>query len=143
MNAIRIERVDERTSGWENPQPRFRVYLHESGADSTRGATATYDVTGADVLQVIDWAQKQAGDSRTYAVALVYDDEATEQRNPGFGRGLVWLVGGDGNDTPLDALEADRQRRMLQRRADPVRIPVADQMPLAPDDPSFDGSAGG
>jgi hypothetical protein len=31
----------------------------------------TYDITGADVLQVIDWAQRQAGDSLTYAIALV------------------------------------------------------------------------
>ncbi len=140
MDAIQVEHVDERNSGWENPHPRFRVYLHGSGADSTQGWTDTYDVTGADVLQVIDWAQRQAGDSLTYAVALVYDDAAKEQRNPGFGRGLVWLVGVDGNGTPLDAQEADRQRRMLVRRTDPVRIPVTDQMPPGTADPYKDGT---
>ena len=140
MDAIQIVHVDERSSGWENPQPRFRVYLHGSGPDSTQGWTDTYDVTGADVLQVIDWAQRQAGDSFTYAVALVYDDAAREQQDPGFGRGLVWLVGVDGNDTPIDALEADRQRRMLVRRTDPVSIPAEDRMPHGVPDPYNDGT---
>lgn len=48
--------VDERDSSWENHQPTFRVCLHDSSSDSTAGATATYDLTGADVLQAIDWA---------------------------------------------------------------------------------------
>jgi hypothetical protein len=47
--------VDERDSGWEDDHPRFRVYLHGSGETSTWGWTDTYDITGADVLQVIDW----------------------------------------------------------------------------------------
>jgi hypothetical protein len=80
--AVQIVRVDERNSGWESERPRFRVHLHGSAAASTHGWTDTYDVTGADVLQVIDWAQRQAGDIFTYAVALVYDDTAAEQRNP-------------------------------------------------------------
>ena len=70
MDAVQIVPVDERNSGWENPHPRLRVYLHGSGPTSTHGWTDTYDVTGADVAQVIDWAQRQAGDALTYAVAL-------------------------------------------------------------------------
>src|SRR5580704_4187355 len=80
MQAIQ---VDERDSGWEDPDPRFRVYLHASGATSTAGSTDTYDITGADVLQVIDWAQRQAGDQLAYAVALVRDDKEDERINPG------------------------------------------------------------
>lgn len=101
MSAVRIVDVDERDGSWEDPRPRFRVYLHGSGAESTRGWTATYDVTGADVLQVIDWAQKQAGDRLTYAIALVRDrDGDHEDVAHGRDRGLVWLVGMDGNDVP-------------------------------------------
>jgi len=132
--------VDERDSGWEDHRPRFRVYLQGSGPTSTHGWTATYDVIGADVLQVVDWAQRQAGDSLTYAVALVYDDEAREQRNPGYGRGLVWLVGVDGNGDPIDVVEEDRQRRMLARRTDPLGVPAADRMPPGVPDHGNDGT---
>jgi len=81
----------------------------------------TYDVTGAHVLQVIDWAQHQAGNRLTYAVALVVDDAEMERTSPGQGRGLVWLVGMDGNDTALDAEEATAQDRMIRRRTQPKR----------------------
>lgn len=92
MGEVRIVAVDERDSSWEQHGPRFRVYLHGSGETSTSGWTDTYEDTGADVLQVIDWAQRQAGETLTYAVALVHDDEAAEVRSPRRGRGLVWLV---------------------------------------------------
>lgn len=128
--TMQVLPVDERDSGWEDPAPRFRVYLHRSGESTTLGGTATYDVTGADVLQVIDWAQRQAGDRLTYAVALVRDDGERERLNPGFGRGLVWLVGMDGNDgTDEGTAEREVQQRMLLRRTDPVGIPETDRAP--------------
>ncbi|WP_017934736.1 hypothetical protein [Nocardioides sp. Iso805N] len=143
MSGVHIEQVDERDSNWENDEPRFRVYLHGSGDSSTYGWTDTYDITGADVLQVIDWAQKQAGDSLTYAVALVYDDNAEDERNPGRGRGLVWLVGMDGNDTAATSREAETQERMLQRRRHPVRVCPTDSMsPDAPDARAATGHQG-
>ncbi len=86
MTGIRVQRVDERDSHWELSEPWFRVYLHGSREAATRGSADTYDIAGADVLQVIDWAQRQAGDALTYAVALVYDDEASQTRQPGRGR---------------------------------------------------------
>ena len=130
MSEVNVVLVDERDSGWEDPRPRFRVYLHGSGADTTSGWTATHDITGADVVQVIDWAQRQAGSSRTYAVALVVDDEAREQARPGDGRGLVWLIGTDGNDhDPEDPCLVETQQRMLRRRDMPINVPVADRMP--------------
>ena len=140
MSELRIEAVDERDSSWEDPSPRFRVYLHSSGADATCGSTWTYDITGADALQVIEWAQRQAGDRMTYAVALVRDDADEDRRNPGHGRGLVWLVGMDGNDTPRAAEEVDRQHRMILRRTQPVGIPAADAMPPGVPDPFNDGT---
>ena len=140
VNDMHIVQVDERDSGWERSTPRFRVYLHGSGESATPGWTDTYDITGADVLQVIDWAQRQAGTSLTYAIALVYDDGAQEQLNPGYGRGLVWLAGMDGNDQAIDDHEADAQTRMLARRLEPVTIPPVDRMPPDMPDPYNDGT---
>ena len=140
MADVRIAQVDERDSSWESDDPRFRVYLHGSSEGSTSGWTATYDITGADVLQVIDWAQRRAGDSLTYAVALVRDEKAHEERNPGHGRGLVWLVGIDGNTNPSDEAEAAALRGMLARRAEPVVVPRSDRMPMGVPDPYNDGT---
>lgn len=109
MTGVHIEQVDERDSNWEDGQPRFRVYVHGSGDSSTSGWTDTYDITGADVLQVIDWAQKQAGDALTYAVALVRDDDAQDHRDPGRGRGLVWLSAWTGT-TPRPPPARPRRR---------------------------------
>ncbi len=131
QQAMEVVLVDERDSGWEDHRPRFRVYLH-SAEHSAGGATATYDITGADVLQAIDWAQRRAGGRQTYAVALVRDDPERERLAPEHGRGLIWLVGADGNDTTVDHPEtAALHRRMLVRRRHPVGIPPSDR---APDD---------
>jgi hypothetical protein len=97
---VQVTTVEERDSAWEDPHPRIRVYLHGSRETTTGGLTDTFDITGADVLQVIDW------DRLTYAVALVRDDADMERHNPGRGRGLVWPVGMDGNNnTGADSSE--------------------------------------
>lgn len=139
MDEVQIVQVDERDNNWENYHPRFRVYLHGSGETTTHGWTDTYDITGADVLQVIDWAQRQAGESLTYAVALVYDDRASERLNPGRGRGLVWLVGIDGNTNASDPGESQAMQRMVARRRQPVGVPAADRMPPGVPNP-YNGS---
>jgi hypothetical protein len=140
VDNMQIVQVDERDSGWEVCSPRFRVYLHGSGESSTAGWTDTYDITGVDVVQVIDWAQRQSGGSLTYAIALVCDDKnAQEHANPGRGRGLVWLVGSDGNDQPTNQHEVATQKRMLARRRDPIVIPPADLMPPDVPNPHNDG----
>jgi len=120
-----MENVDERDSRWEDHQPRFRVYLFEEsgfrvaedGSQATGYATTTWDVTGADVVDVLSWAQHQAGDAGLYSVALVADGygEQTE-------RGLVWLVGMDYQDAPTDENRAIL-RRMLRRRGTKVVNP--------------------
>ncbi|MEO7586965.1 MAG: hypothetical protein ABIS84_02950 [Arachnia sp.] len=142
MVGIRVLEVDERDSSWEEMGPRFRVYLHHSGPDFTGGSTSTHDITGADVLQVIDWAQRQAGASMTYAVALVVDDVDREAHNPGHGRGLVWLVGIDGNDNiDGDPNGQEKQTRMLSRRTCPVNVPRTDAMPAGVAGVCSDGMA--
>ena len=61
-------------------------------------------------------------------MALVRDDKEQERINPGSGRGLVWLVGMDGNDsTDEGSAEREVQRRLLLRRLGPVGIPEADR----------------
>jgi hypothetical protein len=64
-----------------------------------------------------------------YSIALVYDDGAEEASMPGHGRGLMWLVGMDGNQSELDPREAAIQGRMLSRRHNAVTVPSADRMP--------------
>ncbi len=138
---MQVIKCDERDSGWEDRDPRFRVYLHGSTATSTEGWTDTYDITGADVLQAIDWAQRQAGNQFAYAVALVRDDKERERINPGSGRGLVWLIGMDGNDsTGEGTAEREVQRRMLLRRLKPVGIPEVDRAPETLPNPYANGT---
>jgi hypothetical protein len=125
---IQIEAVDERDSNWENDHPRFRVYFQRTQGSYIGGWTATYDITGADLIQVLDWAQREAGETFVYSIALVYDDRAREESMPGHGRGLVWLIGIDGNQSDLDPREAEIQNRMLARRAEPIVMPSSDHM---------------
>lgn len=70
-DGVNVVGVDERDSSWEDNDPRFRVYLLEGGDEPGRSwTTDTYDITGADVLEVVDWARDHAGDG-VFAVALV------------------------------------------------------------------------
>jgi hypothetical protein len=141
VTHIEIDAVDERDSSWEEAAPRFRVYLHSSGAETTYGTTWTYDITGADVLQVIDWgAASGRGPAhlcrRSRARRRI---QGTAQL--GQGRGLVWLVGMDGSDTTDDdSRERIVQQGMLRRRTQPIVVPAADAMPTGVAEPFDDGS---
>jgi len=106
---VHVEPVDERTSGWEDHRPRFRVFLFEGGEGKASFATSTYDVTGAEALEVIAWAEEQAGAEGLYAVALV-------SRNPRGELGLTWLQGMDANDGPGDLRHEVLRAAMLARR---------------------------
>lgn len=114
--------VDERDSTWEDPRPRFRVYVQRPDGDVF--ATETTDLLEADVLQAVDWAQRRAAEHEgaLWSIALVSDDRR------GL-RGLTWLVGSDANDPPEDDLDVDRRARMRARRADPVVMPTRDRAP--------------
>ena len=119
--GIHAEAVDERDSTWEDHSPRFRVYLHSGPGGGA--ATATYDLTGADALQAIDWAQSHAVAGGTYAVALV----SSRPGPAGPERGLVWLVGIDGNTDPVNDSEIDALQRMAERATTPLVVPAADR----------------
>lgn len=106
--------VDERDSSWEDHSPLFRVFVFWGGdRPGLPWGTSTYDVTGADALEVIDWAREQAGDG-VFGVALVRDvpDRVTGAAR----RGHVWLVGHDANDRPASETEEHLADRMHARR---------------------------
>ncbi|WKN46603.1 hypothetical protein [Nocardioides sp. Arc9.136] len=90
------------------------------------------------------------------------DDAEKGRHDPGDARGLVWLVGGDGNASTsgaalstgtigtLDALDGvgdedvvqarAAQERMLARRSHPVIVPSADRVPPGVPGLSSDGA---
>jgi hypothetical protein len=109
---VHVEPVDERTGEWEDHRPRFRVYLFEPTDAARSLRTSTYDVTGAEALEVIAWAEQQAGEDGLYAVALV-------SRNPRGERGLTWLQGVDANAGPGDLRHEVLRAAMLARRGRP------------------------
>ena len=81
--------------------------------------TWTYDITDTEVLDVLRWAQMEAGPDRMLAVALVRDDipVAGEQVR----RGLVWLLGMDANDTASTESEELREKMLRRRGRELVR----------------------
>jgi hypothetical protein len=118
---MRIRQVDERDSSWENYRPVFRVYLFRGGeCSSSSWTTWTYDVEDADLLEVAQWAQDEAGDTGLYAVALVSERSFAPRGPPR--RGLTWLIGTDANSEPLTPREAALHARMHELREKRVAI---------------------
>lgn len=60
MSDIRVESVWEYDRSGQEHNPRFRVFFQEGIGTETGGTTTVYEITGADALQVIDWAQRHA-----------------------------------------------------------------------------------
>jgi hypothetical protein len=116
---MRVREVDERDSSWEDHQPIFRVYLFRGGENPGRSWTTwTYDVDGADLIEVAQWAQREVGASGLYAVALV--SHRVGVTDGGSDEGLVWLIGNDVNGEPLSEREAAGQERMKALRGKPI-----------------------
>jgi hypothetical protein len=118
---MEVQRVDERDSSWEDDAPRFRVYLFDRGrCGGDYAVTDTWDITGADVLEAIRWAQDRAGRDGLYAVAVVREElKFREDEHPS--RGLVWLVGMDWFDDVAEDVDGQRTKdRMIARRGQAV-----------------------
>lgn len=79
---MNVRSVDPRDQTWEVGRPSYRAYFHDAG-----GASDEYQVSGADVVEVIDWAESQKGE-RTYVLYACV---------PHDGLGLVRLLGTDPN----------------------------------------------
>ena len=80
---MQVDGVDPRDRGWEVDEPIYRVYFHDAN-----GASDEYEVSGADVRSVIEWADGESGD-RTY---VLYARVSIN------GLGLLRLQGHDPND---------------------------------------------
>lgn len=106
--GMTVRGVDERTSRWESDDPTIRVYLFSGGGSGRSWTTGTYDITGADVVQVLGWAQEQVGPEDLFAVAFVSLDA----------KGELGLTGLDVNDA--DAESREGFTRMRERRGRPV-----------------------
>ncbi len=118
---MEAQQVDERDSSWEDDAPRFRVYLFSRGrGGGDYAVTDTWDITGADVLEAIRWAQDRAGRDGLYAVAVVRDELMfREDSHPS--RGLVWLVGMDWFDDVEGDVDGQRTKdQMIARRGQAV-----------------------
>lgn len=74
--------VDPRDQTWELDRPAYRVHFHD-----VRGASDEYEVRGADVGEVLAWAEEQRG-GRTFVLYACV---------PADGLGLVRLYGSDPN----------------------------------------------
>jgi hypothetical protein len=75
--------VDPRDETWEIKQPRYRVHFHDS-----HGASDEYEVEGADVAEMLAWAEATRG-HRTFVLYVCV---------PRDGLGLLRLHGSDPNE---------------------------------------------
>jgi len=82
---MEVRAVDPRDQRWEVDAPHYRVYFHD-----VSGASEEYELSRADVAEVLAWAEAMRG-TRTYVLyACVRGD----------GLGLVRLAGADPNSRP-------------------------------------------
>jgi hypothetical protein len=81
---VNVTGIDPRDERWGVDTPAYRVYFHDA-----RGTSDEYELTGADVTEVLAWAETERR-GRTY-VAYV----CTTGRD---GLGLIRLAGADPND---------------------------------------------
>lgn len=54
--------IDPRDAEWEIPNPSYRVYFHDA-----KGASDEYEIEGADVTEVLAWAEARR-DDRTFVL---------------------------------------------------------------------------
>jgi hypothetical protein len=92
-----VRGVDERTAGWEDSFPTYRVYFFDNPDGSLHSWTAyTYEVTAAhNVQQVLSWADANSR-GRPYCVyAVVFRHGRRESADEEIG--LLHLCGWDPN----------------------------------------------
>lgn len=77
-----IRTVDQRDQTWEISRPKYRVYFHDD-----TGAADEHEVEGADVAEVMAWAEAQRN-GRTFVLYACV---------PRDGLGLLRLIGSDPN----------------------------------------------
>ena len=100
---MRIEGVDPRDMRWESRSPAYRVYF------CTDGGTDEYEVTEADVPEILDWAQAKATETgQNYVLYLRFED-------PADGPGLIRLAGWELPSTERTPGEGRRPSHAIDR----------------------------
>jgi hypothetical protein len=89
-----VRPVDPRDTGWEITSPSYRVYFWEAqppppGAqdDAVGYRSSEFEITGADVAEVLAWAEATAAGESSFTLYGVIEH--------GGERGLVRLAGID------------------------------------------------
>lgn len=89
-----IRLVDPRDSCWEADSPSYRVYfwspvLSWNTHSHDRGwRCEEYEITGADVPAILDWARRTVGPGRSFTLYACVEDDRR-------GLGLIRLSGVD------------------------------------------------
>ena len=86
---VNVRGVDPRDQGWDIDRPSYRVCFFDAS-----GGSDEYEVSNADVIEVLDWAEAQRA-GRTYALYACV---------PSGDLGLVRLLGTDPNKTQAQTL---------------------------------------
>jgi hypothetical protein len=86
MSNLTSRPIDPRDTGWEVWNPAYRVYFWQR-VSATGWGSRELEVSGDDIVAVLDWATRNANDGETYTLFAVvdYGDE----------RGLIRLAGHD------------------------------------------------
>jgi hypothetical protein len=85
VTELRAWPMDPRDTSWEVWHPRYRVYFWRSLGQMW--ASREFELSAADVVEVLAWVADQAEDGETYTVHCVVESAS--------GTGLVRLAGAD------------------------------------------------
>jgi hypothetical protein len=90
---MQIHLVDPRDIAWEVTDPRYRVLFwrqYDPGNPQSGYASEAWELTGGDVTEVLEWADKHAA-GRSFTVYAVFSDACA--------LGSVQLAGMDPTET--------------------------------------------
>lgn len=88
-----VRSVDPRDVSQELDNPGYRIYFHVGGGDGLSWASDEYEISGADVDEVLDWANAEL--TRRRGNLVLYAATPGTESQPGLR--LVRLLGEDPN----------------------------------------------
>ncbi len=103
---MRISEVDERGVEGEAHCPVFLVYEFDApSVDADTFSTSVFEITGADVSQVLSWVSTRR--YLMWAVALKVERNGRTEAH--------WIEGCDANSVPRSDVEVAQMQRMRAR----------------------------
>jgi hypothetical protein len=114
---MKVEQVDSRGVEWLKSRGRFRVYFWRDSDTSgvTVGQSEVFEISGANVVKAIAWAEENAGAGRSYTVYAVLKRRGD--------RGLMYLAGKPAEESPA---QNDR-KSITQRVYEMIRLPLEER----------------